>query len=209
MWLGLGTGSAQFDTSVSAACHNAPRSGVIRVSRNIEIKAHIGSVAALAPLVQALADQGPIEIVQDDTYFACSAGKLKLRMFSPEQGELIYYQRAHERGPKESFYLRVPTATPGNLRELLTLAHGQIGRVQKQRTLYLVGRTRVHLDKVAGLGEFLELEVVLEESEPAEAGVQEANQLLAHLGVQPSQLIEGGYLDLLTGGSGRTGQVPS
>src|SRR5690348_14524096 len=121
----------------------------VRVSRNIEIKARIASVAALVPQVQALADQGPFEILQDDTYFVCGAGKLKLRMFSPEQGELIYYRRAHELGPKESFYLRVPTATPGDLRELLTLAHGQIGRVQKQRTLYLVGRTRVHLDRVS------------------------------------------------------------
>jgi predicted adenylyl cyclase CyaB len=128
-------------------------------------------------------------------------------MFSPERGELIYYQRAHEQGPKESFYLRVPTATPGDLRELLTLAHGQIGRVQKQRTLFLVGRTRVHLDRVTGLGEFLELEVVLDDHQPSDAGVREANQLLTRLGVQASQLIEGGYLDLMSKGSLRGGLV--
>jgi predicted adenylyl cyclase CyaB len=171
------------------------------LARNIEIKAHVASIAALTPLVLALADQGPFEILQDDTYFVCNAGKLKLRMFSAQQGELIYYQRDHERGPKESFYLRVPTAVPEELRELLTLAHGQIGRVRKARTLFLVGRTRVHLDKVSDLGEFLELEVVLEESEPSEVGVQEANDLLRRLGVQPSQLIEGGYLDLMRGRS--------
>src|SRR5262245_932082 len=33
-----------------------------RVSRNIEIKAHVASIAALVPQVQAVADQGPFEI---------------------------------------------------------------------------------------------------------------------------------------------------
>lgn len=167
------------------------------MSRNIEIKARISSVEALIPRVAAIANQGPVEIRQDDTYFVCNAGKLKLRAFSQNEGELIYYRRPNELGPKESFYLRAPTTAPEELRESLTLAYGQIGRVQKHRTLYLVGRTRVHLDRVSGMGHFLELEVVLEDNEPSEAGKREADGLLVQLGVEPSQLIEGGYLDLM------------
>jgi adenylate cyclase class IV len=56
----------------------------------------------------------------------------------------------------------------------------------------------VHLDRVAGLGEFLELEVVLEEGESVQVGVREAHALLHQLGVQPSQLIETAYVDMLT-----------
>jgi adenylate cyclase class IV len=55
----------------------------------------------------------------------------------------------------------------------------------------------VHLDRVAGLGDFLELEVVLDEHEPSEAGVSEATALMARLGIAPSQLVEGAYVDLL------------
>jgi predicted adenylyl cyclase CyaB len=80
---------------------------------------------------------------------------------------------------------------------LLTLAYGAISRVEKHRTLFLRGRTRIHLDKVVGLGHFLELEVVLEQNEPAAVGVREANELLLELGLNPSQLIEGSYADLL------------
>ena len=69
--------------------------------------------------------------------------------------------------------------------------------MQKHRTMFLVGRTRIHLDRVAGLGHFLELEVVLREHEPSEVGVREAHELMARLGVEPSQLIEGAYVDLL------------
>ena len=165
--------------------------------RNIEIKAHIASVEALAAKAAAIADQGPIEIIQDDTFFSCDTGRLKLRAFSKEEGELIFYRRADQQGPKESFYLRSPTSAPETLRESLSLAYGQTGRVQKHRTLFLVGRTRVHLDRVAGLGHFLELEVMLEEHEPSEAGVREAHALMARLGVEPSQLVEGAYVDLL------------
>jgi predicted adenylyl cyclase CyaB len=169
--------------------------------RNIEIKARIASVEALMPRVQALADEGPVEIHQDDTYFVCSAGKLKLRTFSPQKGELIYYRRADQTAPKESFYLRAPTTAPAELRETLTSAYGQIGRVQKHRTLFLVGRTRIHLDRVSRLGHFLELEVVLREGELAEEGVREADELLRRLGVPSSQLVSGGYLDLLAQGA--------
>ena len=35
------------------------------------------------------------------------------------------------------------------------------GSVRKRRLVYHVGQTRVHLDRVEGLGDFLELEVVL------------------------------------------------
>ena len=174
------------------------------MSRNVEIKARITSVEALLPKVQAVADQGPFEIRQDDTYFACNAGRLKLRMFggasaSKGEGELIYYRRADQQAPKESFYLRSPTTAPEALRESLTLAYGQTGHVQKHRTLFLAGRTRIHLDRVSGLGHFLELEVVLEEHETPEIGIREANELLVRLGVERSDLIEGGYFDLLQG----------
>jgi predicted adenylyl cyclase CyaB len=167
------------------------------MSRNIEIKARIENVATLTPRVAALASEGPLEIAQDDTFFACDTGRLKLRAFSNDAGELIFYQRANEPGPRESFYLRSPTTSPETLRESLSLAYGQIGRVRKYRTLFLVGRTRVHLDRVEDLGHFLELEVMLVDDEPAEQGVREAGQLMEQLGIQAGQLVEGAYLDLM------------
>ena len=171
------------------------------MARNIEIKARIESVESLAPRVAALADQGPVEIVQDDTFFACGRGRLKLRAFSARDGQLIYYRRPNQTGPKESFFVISPTTAPDSLREVLSLAYGRAGRVRKRRILYLVGRTRVHLDRVEDLGDFLELEVVLAEGEPSDRGVEEARNLMAVLGLDPGQLIEGAYVDLLAPGA--------
>lgn len=167
------------------------------MARNIEIKARIESVEALWPKAAAIADEGPISISQDDTFFTCPNGRMKLRAFSAENGELIFYRRADQQGPKESFYVRSPTASPDSLREAMSLAYGQVGRVQKKRTLFMVGRTRVHLDDVLYLGHFLELEVVLAEGESAEMGIAEAHRLMAVLGVDPAQLIDRAYVDLL------------
>jgi predicted adenylyl cyclase CyaB len=169
---------------------------MLPMARNVEIKARISGVAALLPLAARLADTGPTVIEQDDTFFGCATGRLKLRDQFAAGAELIFYQRADRAGPKESFYLRVPVADPQAMRTLLQLAHGQTGRVRKRRVLFLVGRTRIHLDTVAGLGEFLELEVVLQEGESAAVGVAEAQRIMAELGVEPQQLIQGAYVDL-------------
>ncbi len=167
------------------------------MARNIEIKASVDDLPALADRAARIASQGPQQIRQDDTFFKCDAGRLKLRDFGDGTGQLIFYRRQDTQGPKESFYVLSETASPDSLREALSLAYGQAGRVRKQRLLYLAGRTRIHLDEVEGLGNFMELEVVLQEGDDIDAGVREADALMQGLGIRHSQLIEGAYLDLL------------
>jgi adenylate cyclase len=69
--------------------------------------------------------------------------------------------------------------------------------VRKHRTLYLAGRSRIHLDRVEGLGDFVEIEVVLADEDDVEDGVREAHALMASLGIDPSRLVAGAYVDLL------------
>jgi predicted adenylyl cyclase CyaB len=167
------------------------------MKHNVEIKARIASVDSLVPLAARLAEQGPIEISQDDTFFTCPNGRLKLRVFSQGEGELIFYQRSDTPGPKESSYIVMSTSSPEALNAVLSSAYGQIGHVRKRRILFLVGRTRIHLDRVEGLGDFLELEVVLQPDEASEAGAAVANALLEKLGVSSEQLVKEAYVDLL------------
>jgi predicted adenylyl cyclase CyaB len=122
---------------------------------------------------------------------------MKLRTFSATEAELIFYRRPDQAGPKESVYSIAPVNAPDKIREVLSQAYDQTGRVIKHRTLFLIGRTRVHLDRVEGLGNFLELEVVLEEKEASEDGVAAANELLRKLEIPAENLIEGAYMDLL------------
>jgi len=167
------------------------------MARNIEIKARVDDLAAVQDLAEALAD-GPAEtFTQDDTFFAVPAGRLKLRVFADGTGQLIHYQRADEGGPKLSDYVITPVAEPDSLREALTRACGQLGRVRKQRTLLLAGQTRIHLDRVEGLGDHLELEVVLRDDQTIAAGQSIALDLMGRLQVPSSALLTGAYLDML------------
>jgi adenylate cyclase class IV len=170
------------------------------MARNVEIKARIDSVEAMLAVARSLADGPLLTIEQDDTFFVCAQGRLKLRDFGDGSGELIHYNRADAAGAKLSDYVRVPTREPAALREALARAQGVLGRVRKTRRLLLAGQTRIHLDRVAGLGDFLELEVVLRDAQSETDGATIADALLQALGVAPIQRVAGAYLDLLSAG---------
>jgi predicted adenylyl cyclase CyaB len=110
---------------------------------------------------------------------------------------LIYYTRPNQEGPKRSEYHISHTSDPVNLKRVLALAYGIRGMVRKTRYLYLVGQTRIHLDHVEGLGQFMELEVVMREGQSDADGQAIAEGLMASLGVEKSDLLEGAYMDLL------------
>jgi predicted adenylyl cyclase CyaB len=172
------------------------------IARNVEVKARIADLAELQTRVRAIADHGPVELSQDDTFFHCPAGRLKLRTFSEAEGELIFYQRADALGPKESRYAIAPTHSPHQLRDTLAVALGACGRVRKRRTLYLLGTTRIHLDEVEGLGHFLEIEVILTDCQTVEDSLAIARRLMEQLDVRDEQLVAEAYVDLLRAGSG-------
>ncbi len=167
--------------------------------RNVEIKARVGDPARLRTLALALADGPPEVIEQTDTFFAAGQGRLKLRVFADGRGELIFYERPDLVGPKTSHYCLAPVADGAALLAVLAAALPQQGVVRKRRELLLCGRTRIHLDRVEGLGDFLELEVVLAEGEDLDGGEAEAQALMARLEVVPADLVTGAYLDLLGG----------
>jgi predicted adenylyl cyclase CyaB len=164
---------------------------------NIEIKARIRDFAGIKARAERLSDTPVETIPQVDTFFNVPHGRLKLRVIAPDRGQLIYYTRPDQDGPKRSDYHIAYTTDPGNLKQVLELAYGIRGVVKKTRYLYLVGQTRVHLDDVEGLGQFMELEVVLEAGQSDAEGQAIAEDLMRRLGVESSDLLEGAYMDLL------------
>jgi predicted adenylyl cyclase CyaB len=167
------------------------------VPANIEIKAYARNFAEIRRRAEVLSDQPGAVLSQEDTFFNTAQGRLKLRLLSPKEGQLIYYTRPDQEGPKRSDYHISLTADPENLRRVLGLAYGIRGVVRKRRYLYLIGQTRVHLDDVEGLGQFMELEVVLREGQSDAEGQGIAEGLMASLGVTRGDLVEGAYMDLL------------
>jgi predicted adenylyl cyclase CyaB len=164
---------------------------------NIEIKARVHDLAGLRARAEALSDT-PVQVIpQEDTFFHTPKGRLKLRLLQPDQAQLVYYERPDQDGPKRSNYHIYATRDPQGLQTALRLALGVRGVVRKTRSLYLSGQTRIHLDDVEGLGQFMELEVVLRDSQSDAEGQTIAEELMARLGVRKEDLLEGAYMDLL------------
>lgn len=166
---------------------------------NIEIKARVRDPERTRRLAESLTDSPTAILRQTDTFFRVPQGRLKLREFPDAEAELIFYHRPDRAGPKASNYSIHRTGDPAGLRTLLGLALGETGVIRKVRTLLMTGRTRIHLDEVEGLGHFLELEVVLAKGEDTIDGEAEARRLMAALEIDPSDLIEAAYIDLMAG----------
>lgn len=169
------------------------------MNRNVEIKAQLteSQFEQARQAASQLASSAPQQLIQTDTFFNCTHGRLKLRQFGDGSGELIFYQRPDAGGAKTSDYLRSPIENHEALRDVLAGSLGIRGVVRKKRILYLVQQTRIHLDEVESLGKFLELEVVLAATDSVFDGEQIIKQLLGQLGITSGQLVAGAYMDLL------------
>ncbi|XP_066999741.2 adenylate cyclase CyaB [Anabrus simplex] len=165
--------------------------------RNVEIKARVKDLAGIIFEAKLLSGSGGEVIKQTDTFFLVPSGRLKLRNIEGKHSELIYYDRPDGDGPKLSQYEKCDVNEPSKLCSVLTRALGERGTVKKTRYLFMVGQTRVHIDQVEGLGNFMELEVMLSEDQSLEDGQNIAHALMKKLGVNKEDLIAGAYMDLL------------
>jgi predicted adenylyl cyclase CyaB len=172
------------------------------MATNIEIKARVHDFTSLREKAESLSDV-PAELIhQEDTFFHSPQGRLKLRHLGPNEGQLIYYERQDASGPKRSDYFISLTAEPDTLKQVLAAGLGIRGVVRKQRRLYWVDHTRIHLDQVEGLGTFMELEVMLQPEQKPEDGARIAAKIMEQLDIDQADLIEGAYIDLLTSHAG-------
>ncbi|XP_063977009.1 uncharacterized protein LOC135162454 isoform X2 [Diachasmimorpha longicaudata] len=168
--------------------------------KNIEIKAVLKNVVVAHSRAKELSHSSGSIFKQTDTFFKTPQGRLKLRCFENGTGVLIYYERSDTLGPKLSDYSLVELANEKaceELKKILDKVNGTVGVVEKTRHLYIVGQSRIHVDKVTGLGDFLEIEVVLEEHQSVEEGQVICNDLLAKLQISNDDLLATAYVDLL------------
>lgn len=136
---------------------------------------------------------------QIDHYFNVPEGRLKLRHGNIEQS-LIFYRRGNQAGPKDSSVSLTVLSGEEDAQQLATTLDQALGtwvRVDKQREIYFIGNVKFHLDTVAGLGTFLEIEAIGDSPEEHDALLGQCEKWMALLGVRQDELIENSYSDLL------------
>ena len=133
---------------------------------------------------------------QLDTYFNVPQGRLKLREINTDEAELIYYERSDLAESRYSNYQVCAISEPMAFKQIATIALRVKGVVEKRRELWMFGDTRIHLDEVKNLGQFVELETVIRHQTEGEA--QAEHQLVKDaLGIKDEDLVSVSYSDLI------------
>lgn len=163
---------------------------------NIEIKAKCNNHDAIREILNSGNAEFKGTDHQTDTYFEVNAGRLKLREGNIENA-LIHYSREDKDEPKESDVLLYKTSKNSLLKELLTKALGKTVIIDKEREIYFIDNVKFHLDKVKGLGKFVEIEAIGNDNEDKDSLLQQCKFYLNLFGIAKKDLIPVSYSDLL------------
>ncbi len=172
------------------------REGLVMDKMLVEIKARVPSIDDIRKLIV-----GKYRFVgvfhQIDTYYDVPRGRLKIREIEGREGaQLVYYLRENIEGPKKSLVKLANIHDVDSLKSIFDELFGVKVIVDKIREIYLYQGVQVHLDKVEGLGEFIEFELEVDENKFMN-GRKKLQEMMNVLGIKEKWLIKGSYSDLL------------
>lgn len=164
---------------------------------NIEIKARCGDGDRVREVLRAAGSEYRGRDHQIDTYFRCGQGRLKLREGTIERS-LIHYDRADQAGPKPARVTMCHPADLPALRQALTAALGVLVVVDKLRDIFFLENVKFHVDEVAGLGGFVEIEAIDADGTLGEQKLRrQCEHYMAQLGIREEDLVTCSYSDML------------
>jgi adenylate cyclase, class 2 len=164
--------------------------------RNLELKARDHDPARSLTACRDLGAEDRGTLTQRDTYFEVPHGRLKLRE-EPGRAMLIAYERPDLEGNKESRYRLVEVPDPDALREALSTTLGVRVVVTKTRRLFAHENVRIHLDRVDGLGDFIEFEAVAAGGDDPSGFTAGLDSLREAFAIREEDLLAASYSDLL------------
>jgi predicted adenylyl cyclase CyaB len=164
--------------------------------RNVEIKVRLHDRAAVEARLRDTDAQFVATLRQRDVFFCVPQGRLKLR-FADDVAELIQYERADRAALRASDYHRLEVTDGDALLVILQRVLGTAGEVRKMRQLYRLDNVRIHLDAVEDLGDFMELEAIVDAIQDEAACRRAAENLLRRLQITPDAFEARAYIDLL------------
>lgn len=167
------------------------------MKKNFEIKVKLSDPNKTRKLLQLLCKgMSPIrqKQAQEDIYYKVNKGRLKLRIINGKTGNLIHYFRSNESRKRVSHYTIAETNTPAELNSVLSSLHGILIKVKKVREITIINNVRIHIDKVIGLGNYLEIEIIFNSIKEAR---KRMDDLIDALELDGKKFITVSYSDLL------------
>jgi predicted adenylyl cyclase CyaB len=127
--------------------------------QNLEVKIKLESFRDIKKVLNKIGADFTATLNQKDIYYKNSGGLLKLRI---EKGieSLIHYNRDENSKNRWSNY-KLLKFSAGNAEEFFRQIFEVETVVEKKRLLYMYNNTRIHLDNIKHLGNYLELETLV------------------------------------------------
>ncbi|OGN32927.1 MAG: hypothetical protein A3I39_02345 [Candidatus Yanofskybacteria bacterium RIFCSPLOWO2_02_FULL_47_9b] len=163
---------------------------------NIETKVKLNNWDATRSQVAMFASFSG-NLKQKDSYFMLGNKRLKTRE-GPNRLGLIYYVRPDALKAKNSHYFlwHLNKVLFLITKSVLSIFLGIKKVVEKERYLYLYKNTRIHIDKVKNLGNFLELETVVKQDGEYSDFRKEHDEVFARLHLETMEKVPVSYSDL-------------
>jgi predicted adenylyl cyclase CyaB len=161
------------------------------------LKAKDRDAARSLEVCQGLGAEDKGTLIQRDTYFEVPRGRLKLREEPDAVATLIAYERPDLSGNKESRYRLVEVPEPTDLRAALESVLAITVVVSKTRRLFIHEGVRIHLDRVDGLGDFIEFEGVVADGDDPAQFTALLDSLRRSFAIHDKDLLRESYSDLL------------
>ena len=160
---------------------------------NIEIKIKIPSFVKYESILKSKGLKPKAVLDQKDVYYQTKKGLLKLRI---ENGgnSLIKYRRNEKSRDRVSNYY-ILKIKDNSSEEFFKDIFKKEAVVEKKRILYLYKNTRIHLDKIKTLGNFIELESVVVKDK--KSAVKEFNEVVKFLELDTKKQIRKSNIDLI------------
>jgi len=164
---------------------------------NVEIKAMCPNPDRVRDILQEHNARFIGQDHQIDTYFVVETGRLKLHEGDIENS-LIFYERQNDAGPKRSEVQLYETEKESGLKDVLRSFLDELVVVDKQREIYFIDNVKIHIDRVKGLGSFVEIEAIDNSGSIGEESLRrQCDHFLDMLAIPESDLLTDSYSDML------------
>ena len=162
---------------------------------NVEFKAELRDYDLAKSICSAIGATEAEVLEQTDTYYKVPSGRLKKREQTGEVTEYIFYDRANKAEARLSHYVIYdePTARQRFATDSLPV----LVVVRKSRLLYLTGNVRIHLDRVDGLGDYLEIEAIVSRAHNVRDCHEKVHELKSKLQPALGEMLSVSYSDML------------
>lgn len=161
---------------------------------NLEIKVPVKSLSQFVSIVEKAGGERIYSSRQIDIYYKLNNGRLKIRDSSGEKS-IIFYRRVEDGTERWSEFEVIKVDNPKIWVKFFDKFLDRLVVVDKYRTLYHLFNTRIHFDKVKGLGNFIELETKVTDGK--HKARKEFQKIINMLELETDKQILSSYSDLM------------